>query len=177
MKLAPLFKHLTYLRRWWLIFSFIVLMGEVMSVIEYYSHYDTFAQFMQVHFKYLRRTYLHVLTYALLLAISYTGKRAFWWLAVGISTYKLIMLMHFYFTVDWRILSTDYNSELMHVFYKLRLYPIAGLLFGNNPVAVAFLSGVYLYWIIGCVRMIQQLTRGAFNATNSQEHILFQEEG
>lgn len=46
----------------------------------------------------------------------------------------------------------------MNVFTHFHLYGLAGIFFGNNPVAVIFLSTVYLYWLIGCIRMIRHLT-------------------
>lgn len=141
-----------------MVLGVIVLLGWLDMLLRYYPHYDSYLDFVKVFGHYLRTARLHVLIYLLLLAISYTEKQVFWWLAIGIISYKLTLLLQFFFSVDWRILSVDYNGELMHVFYSLHIYPLAGIFFGNNPVAVTFLSTVYLYWLIGCVRMIRHLT-------------------
>lgn len=158
LKLAPLPQQLTYLRRWWIVLGVIVLLGWLDVLLRYYPHYDSYSDFSRVFGHYVRTARLHVLVYLLLLTISYTEKRVFWWIAIGIIASKLGALLHFYFSDDWHIHSVFYNSELMNVFTHFHLYGLAGIFFGNNPVAVTFLSTVYLYWLIGCIRMIRHLT-------------------
>ncbi|RSK49940.1 hypothetical protein [Hymenobacter rigui] len=162
LKLAPLPQQLTYLRRWWMLLGVIVLLGWVDVLLRYNPCFDVRYGFVGVGRVHLNLAYFHVLVYVLLLAISYTEKRILWGLAIGIISYKLYNLLHFHFSIDWHLLSIDYYPELTRIFHHQVVISILGeFLSGSNPVSVVFLSGMYLYWLIGCVRMIRHLTYSA----------------
>jgi len=163
LTIAPLPQQLTYLRRWWMVMGVIVLLGWVDMLLRYYPHYDSYSDFLRTFGHYVRAAQLHALVYLLLLTISYTEKRILWGLAIGIISYKLYNLLYFHFSIDWHILSTDYYPELTQIFHhQIILRILGGFLSGSNPVSVTFLSGMYAYWLIGCVRMIRQLSTSDF---------------
>ena len=94
-----------------------------------------------------------------MVAATYLNQKALWWAAIVIISLKLYRLLKYYFLVDYFIMSVHYNQDYMMIFYRLQyishlLWIPGQLLFGNDAVSAAFLTTLYVYWLVQCRRLL-----------------------
>lgn len=92
---------------------------------------------------------------------TYLNRKLLWGLAIAVISLKLYRLLKYYAWFDYLSSSNIYNHDYWVFFYrvgKLSSYWLAlpgDVLFSNNPVSAAFLTTLYVYWLVECWKLLR----------------------
>jgi hypothetical protein len=151
------------LRRWWLGFTPLILAGLLSQFV--FSEYSL-SQLTQWHFRSYTSTARHAALFGLLVTTTYVTWRPVWWFAVGFISLKLYWLLKYYLLFDYVSSSTIYQHDYWVFFYKIGqlstpwLALPGDLLFSNNLLSAAFLTTLYVYWLVQCGKLLQAESAG-----------------
>jgi hypothetical protein len=137
-------KSLKFLRISWFIFGFLLLSNIIANLIAFPNSY---------HIR--LSDAVKVIIFGILIISTYKNVRYLWFFAIVVISLKMISLLKFYTTQDYRIMSVLYYEEYTGLLFRLKLQAIALLLFGNNLFSAALLLGSYSYWLYMCENLLQ----------------------
>jgi hypothetical protein len=145
------------LRRWWTGFALLILTGMLSHL--FFSPYGSAWHLYQQRPRHYVFILGHAALFGVMIAATYLNQKALWWVAIVIISLKLYRLLKYYLLVDYFIMSIHYNQDYMMVFYRLQyishlLWIPGQLLFGNDAVSAAFLTTLYVYWLVQCRRLL-----------------------
>lgn len=150
------------LRRHWLAFAFLVLLG-IWSELWLSSSQRTAGELYQLHPRHYWLDLQEATRFGLLVAATYLNRRWLWWLAIYFIGSKLYQLLAYYAFFDYEQSSGIFNYRYFSFAYYLSSFTpkwlgiLPELLFGNQPLSAAFLTTLYVYWLVLCARMLRAL--------------------
>lgn len=145
------------LRCHWAGFALLITLGLVSELL--FSSGSPWEQY-QYHARHYVFTAGHAALFGLLVAATYLNWKPLWGLAILVISVKLYRLLKYYAFFDYLSSSRVYNANYWVFFYKLGhlsspwLVLPGDLLFSNNPVSAAFLTTLYVYWLVACREML-----------------------
>ena len=151
------------LRRWWLGFTLLIVAG-LLSQLVLSNH--SLNQLTQWHSRSYLFTARHAALFGLLVTTTYVTWRPVWWTAIVFISLKLYWLLKYYLLFDYASSSTIYQHDYWVLFYKMGqlstpwLALPGDLLFSNNLLSAAFLTTLYVYWLVQCWKLLQAEVAG-----------------
>jgi hypothetical protein len=142
----------------WISFGLLVTLSMIseMFLSNYGSAWESF-QRRSWHYAYMIG---HIALFGVMVAATYFHRKALWWVAIVVISLKLYRLLKYYAFFDYFSSSSIYNHDYWVGSYKLGhlITPWLGLpgdlLFSNNPLSAAFLTTLYVYWLVKCRRLL-----------------------
>jgi hypothetical protein len=150
---VPPAREVRKLQYWWLGFAILLAAGGLTVLLQ--NGYRTGSLEGAFHG---RRAFLHQVEhqlgiFLLLLVVSYTARKAVWWVAVGIIACKAISLVSYYLTTNWQESSIGYYEVLTYSCTLLHLGPVPSIIF-IEPINLVTMLGLYAYWLVLCRRIL-----------------------
>lgn len=155
-------KDLLLLRRHWLAFAFLVLLG-IGGELWLPASQRSAGELYQLHPRHYWLDLQVATHFGLLVAATYLNRQWLWWLAIYLIGSKLYWLLAYYAFFDYEQSSGTFNYRYLSFPYRLSFLAskwlgiLPELLFGNNPLSAAFLTTLYVYWLVLCTRMLRAL--------------------
>jgi hypothetical protein len=147
------------LRCHWASFALLITLGLVSELL--FLPYSSPWQAYQNH----PRRYVffagHAALFGLLVVVTHLNRKLLWGLAIAVISLKLYRLLKYYAWFDYLSSSNIYNHDYWVFFYEFGKLPArwigipGGLLFSNNPVSAAFLTTLYVYWLVECWKLVR----------------------
>lgn len=147
------------LRCHWASFALLITLGLVGELLS--ASYSSPWQLCQAHPRRYAFFAGHAAFFALLVAATYLNRKLLWGLAIAVISLKLYRLLKYYVFFDYLSSSNIYAHHYWVFFYqvgKLSSYWLAlpgDVLFSNNPVSAAFLTTLYVYWLVECWKLLR----------------------
>jgi hypothetical protein len=146
------------LRCHWASFALLITLGQVSKLLcmPYSSPWQLWQDYPR---RYAFFT-VHAVFFALLVVATYLNRKLLWGLAIPIISLKLYRLLKYYAFFNYLESSNIYNQDYWVFFYHVRnlsSYWLAfpgDVLFSNNPVSAAFLTTLYVYWLVACWQLL-----------------------
>jgi hypothetical protein len=98
--------------------------------------------------------------FALLVVATYLNRKPLWGLAIAFISLKLYRLLKYYAFFNYLESSNIYTHDYYVFFYHVGrlsspwLVLPGDVLFSNNPVSAAFLTTLYVYWLVECWKLL-----------------------
>lgn len=142
------------LRCHWASFALLITLGLVSELL--FMPYSSPWQLYQNH----PRRYGHAALFVLLVVATYLNRKFLWGLAIVVISLKLYHLLKYYAFFNYLSSSNIYTHDYWVFFYRVgnlssRWLALPGdVLFSNNPVSAAFLTTLYVYWLMECWKLL-----------------------
>jgi hypothetical protein len=146
------------LRCHWASFALLITLGLISELLS--SPYYSAWQVLQNHPRRYAFFAGHAAVFALLVVATYFNRKLLWGLAIAVISLKLYRLLKYYAFFNYLESSNIYTHDYYVFFYyvgKLSGYWLAlpgEVLFTNNPVSAAFLTTLYVYWLVSCWKLL-----------------------
>jgi hypothetical protein len=150
--LPATFPDIRKLQYWWLGFAVLLLAGWLASFLRGLSFTGSFtgALWYMRGFKHTVET--DFMGFVLLLAVSCTARKAWWWVAIARIGYKAALLLVFYWNTYYLSEYSYYKDGFSYSCVLLHLEPVRCLLF-LDPFRMLTLPALYAYWLFLCIRI------------------------
>jgi hypothetical protein len=92
---------------------------------------------------------------------TYLNRKLLWGLAFTVISLKLYRLLKYYAFFDYLSSSNIYTHDYWVFFYHVGKLSSSWLalpgyvLFSNSPVSAAFLTTLYVYWLVACWKLLR----------------------
>jgi len=141
------------LQYWWLGFVGLLLAGGIGAIGRSYGRIGSISAVLRGQHSFFHQLEHQLFIFSLLLLVSYTGRKAVWWVAVGIIVLKAVFLVSYYLTTNYQIRSDSYYGEFSYCCTVLHLRVLPGLFF-SDPINLVAMLGLYGYWLVVCRRIL-----------------------
>jgi hypothetical protein len=147
------------LRCHWVSFALLITLGLVSELL--FMPYSSPWQVLQNHPQHYAFFAGHAVVFALLVVATYLNRKLLWGLAIAFISLNLYRLLKYYAFFNYIESSNIYTHHYWVFFYhvgKLSSYWLAlpgDVLFSNNPVSAAFLTTLYVYWLVECWKLLR----------------------
>lgn len=150
---------LRLLRCHWAYFALLITLSLVSELVT--MPYSSPWQLMQNHPRRYAFFAGHAAVFALLVGATYLNRKLLWGLAIAAISLKLYRLLKYYAFFDYLSSSNIYNRDYWVFFYEWgklspRWLTLPGdVLFSDNAVSAAFLTTLYVYWLVECWKLVR----------------------
>jgi hypothetical protein len=151
---APPFRDVRTLQYWWLGFMGLLLAGGLTVLGRNYAQVGSFGEALQWNRHFLHQVLHQLLVFTLLLVVSYTGRKAVWWLAISIITLKATFLVFYFTATNWGVNSSVYYEEFSYCCEVLHLDFVLGIFF-SDPISLVTMLSLYAYWLLMCLGILR----------------------
>jgi hypothetical protein len=147
------------LRCHWAAFALLITLGLISELL--FMPYSSPWQLCQAHPRRYAFFAGHAVFFWLSLSATYLNRKLLWGLAIAFISRKLYHLLKYYAFFNYLESSNIYTHDYWVFFYrvyKLSSYWLAmpgDMLFSNNPVSAAFLTTLYVYWLVECWKLLR----------------------
>jgi hypothetical protein len=140
---------LRLLRRSWLGFCVLITLGLVRELV-------LFTALHPWHYAYMAG---HAALFGLMVVATYWQHKLLWWLVIFTLSIKLYRLLKYYALFDYESSSIQYNHDYLSIFHSLQYVSpwfmfAADIPFGNHALSAAFLTTLYVYWLVQCRKLL-----------------------
>jgi hypothetical protein len=153
------------LRCHWAAFALLITLGLVSELLSIpYSSPWQLCQDQPRHYAFFAG---HAALFGLLVVVTYLNRKLLWGLPIAIISLRLYRLLKYYAYFDYLESSNIYHHHYWVFFHELGNWftPWLGvpgdILFSNNPVSAAFLTTLYVYWLVECWKLLRAKVKEA----------------
>lgn len=146
------------LRCHWASFALLIMLGLVseLLLLPYSSPWQVL-QYYPRHYAFFAG---HAALFGLLVVATYLNRKLLWGLAIVFISLKLYRLLKYYAFFNYLESSNIYTHHYWVFFHHVGelsspwLVLPGDVLFSNNPVSAAFLTTLYVYWLVECWKLL-----------------------